>query len=184
VAQSKPKTYSYAYNVDKAAKIFAENDDFIRAVIRYKVGNKVQVEDIFQDFFLSLVCKPIPQDIENVKSYLYRAISNDIVDAARRMKRYENHVRKYGEQSNYSINKTGTGDALLSKEKSKIMLGLAKRRLTTSEYKAISLRYEKDHNIKEVAEKMGVNKRTISRYISVGLKKVREFLIDERVNLK
>jgi len=184
VAQSKPKTYSYTDNVDKAARIFAENECFIRAIIRYKVRDDSQAEDMFQDFFLSLVCKPVPQDIENVKSYLYRAISNDIVDAARRMKRYKNHVHKYGEQSNYSINKTGPGDALLSKEKSGKILGLAKRRLTTNEYKAISLRYEKDHNIKEVAEKMGVNKRTISRYISVGLKKVREFLIDERVNLK
>ncbi|MHC4792547.1 MAG: RNA polymerase sigma factor, partial [Planctomycetota bacterium] len=65
-------------NVNHAAKIFSEYGDFIRGVIRYQVGNDAQADDLFQDFFLSLVSRPVPADIQNIKKYLYRAITNDI----------------------------------------------------------------------------------------------------------
>jgi len=182
VAQSTQQIDKYADNVNKAGKIFAENEGFIRAVIRYKVRDDSQAQAIFQDFFLSLVYKPIPQAVKNVKSYIYRAISNDIIDAVRRMERYDTYIRKYSEQVNYSINKTNPKNASITEERYNEALALIKRRLTPTEYKAISLRYEKNNSIEDVAEKMGVNKRTISSYISVGLKKVREFLIEERVD--
>jgi DNA-directed RNA polymerase specialized sigma24 family protein len=67
-------------NVGTAAEVIAEYRDFIYMVICSQVNNKACAEDIFQDFFLSLVSKPIPHDVKNIKSYLYRAISNDIVD--------------------------------------------------------------------------------------------------------
>jgi len=160
-----------------AFEVFTEYGSFIRAVVRSQVQNEAQADDIFQDFFLSLISKPVPKGVKNIKSYLYRAIINDVVDAVRRAEKYQSRIKKYSEQLNYSINKTDPRNALLDEEEElDNMFALIKGRLPSSESQAIALRYRSHHSIKEVAEKMGVNHRSVSRYISVGLQKVRQFL--------
>jgi RNA polymerase sigma factor (sigma-70 family) len=163
-------------NVDRAAEIFSQYGDFIRTVIYYHVKNDAQADDLFQDFFLSLVSKPIPANIQNVKGYLYKAITNDIVDAARRVEKYKTRMNKYAECLNYSINKNTPENALFEIEQTDKMFKLIEGQLRHSEAQAISLRYRNSCNIKEVAKKMHVNNRTISRYLSAGLSKVRQFL--------
>ncbi len=168
----------YRDNVNLANKVFAEHGDFIHAVIRSKLKNKAQADDIFQDFFLSLVHKPLPAGVRNIKSYLYRAISNDVVDAARRAEKYQVQIHKYHKQQNYSINKTSFGNAIvIEEEELGKMFALIKGRLRDSESQAIALRYKNKYSIKEVAKKMGVKRTSVSRYISTGLKKMREFLV-------
>jgi len=177
VALLSANTNNYATRVNIAAKVFGEYGDFIHAIIRCKVRNEAQADDLFQDFFLSIVSKSPPPALQNIKGYLYRAITNDIVDTVRRMERYESYVRKYGEQLNYSINKTSPENILTEMEELDKLFALIKKRLPESESQAIALRYRDSHSIEEVAEKMSVNNRTISRYISVGLKKIRQFLM-------
>lgn len=163
-------------NVERAAEIFSEYGDFILAVIRYQASNHALADDLFQDFFLFLVSKPIPQSIQNVKSYLYRAISNDIVDAARRVEKYQTRMHKYAECLNYSINKSTPENAIIETEQINKMFKLIEGCLPHSEARAIALRYRHNYSIKEVAEEIHVNRRTVSRYISAGLSKVRQFL--------
>lgn len=167
-------------NVARAAEIFSQYGDFIRTVIYYRVKNDAQANDLFQDFFLSLVSMPLPAGIRNVKSYLYRAITNDIVDAVRRVEKYKTRMDKYAECFNYSVNKNGPENALIEIEQTNEMFRLIEGWLRHSEAQAITLRYRNSYNIKEVAKKMHVNNRTISRYISAGLSKVRQFLTVKR----
>ena len=101
-------------NVRIAAKIFAEYGDFIYNVILSKLKNKTEVDDLYQDFFLALVSKPVPPGIQNIKSYLYKAISNDIVDAYRRTQRYQELLNSFARSSNFSINKPRSSDAFSS----------------------------------------------------------------------
>ncbi len=163
-------------NVGLAAEIFAEYGGFIHMVIFSQVKNKAHIDDIFQDFFLSLVRKPIPQDVKNIKGYLYRAITNDIIDATRRVNKYSYHMHKYHEYPNHSINKRTPENAFIDIEETNKMFGLIKGRLTNSQYQAMALRYRTDHSIKEVAKKMGVKSTSVSRYLSIGLKKIRQSL--------
>jgi RNA polymerase sigma factor (sigma-70 family) len=163
-------------NVARAAEIFSEYGDFIRAVIYYRVKNDAQADDLFQDFFLSLVSRPLPAGIRNVKSYLYKAITNDIVDAVRRVEKYKTRMNKYAECLNYSINKNDPENALVEVEQTDKMFKLIEGQLRHSEAQAVTLRYRNSCNIKEVAKKMHVNNRTVSRYLSTGLNKVRQFL--------
>jgi RNA polymerase sigma factor (sigma-70 family) len=163
-------------NVARATEIFSEYGDFIRTVIRYQVKNGTQADDLFQDLFLSLVSKPIPVDIQNVKSYLYRAITHDIIDAVRRVEKYKTLMNKYAECFNYSVNKPRPENAMVEAEETNKLFRFLEGRLRHSEAQAITLRYRNSYNIKEVAKKMHVDDRTISRYISTGLNKVRQFL--------
>jgi len=48
--------------------------------------------------------------------------------------------------------------------------------LPRSGAQAITLRYRNNYNTKEIARKMRVNKRTVHRYISIGLNKARQLL--------
>ena len=171
-----PDTSKCRNNVGLAAEIFAEYGDFIHMVIFSQVKNKARINDIFQDFFLSLVRKPIPQDVKNIKGYLYRAITNDIIDATRRVERYCNLVHKYSEYLEHPINNKTPENAFIDEEETNKMFRLIKGRLTNSQYQAMALRYRTDHSIKEVAEKMSVKSTSVSRYLSIGLKKIRCFL--------
>ncbi|MFA5252417.1 MAG: sigma-70 family RNA polymerase sigma factor [Phycisphaerae bacterium] len=163
-------------NVAHAAEIFSKYGDFIRTVIYYHVENDAQADDLLQDFFLSLVSRPIPANIQNVKGYLYKAITNDIVDAIRRTDKYKTRMGKYAECFNYPINNDGPENALIEMEQTNEMFKLIEGWLRHSESEAITLRYKNSYNIKEAAKKMHVDDRTISRYISTGLNKVRQFL--------
>ncbi len=163
-------------NVGIAAEIVAEYSNFIYMVICSRIKNKSRADDIFQDFFLSLVYKPIPQNVKNIKSYIYRAICNDIVDTQRRIERYNAQIHKYKERCNFSINNTEPENALIKDEQMNKMFDLMKGRLTNSQSQAIALRYRTNHSIKEVAEKMGVKSASVSRYICTGLRKMRQSL--------
>ena len=167
-------------NVDTASRLFAEHGSFIRAVIRSKVKGEAQAADIFQDFFLDLVRKPVPKYVRNIKSYLYRAIANDAVDYIRRRERYEALIGRCSEQYSNSINETSVEDALITEEEISQVLGIIERHLDSCESRAITLRHGSSMNIKEVAEKMRIKSRSVSRYISVGLKKLRQLLTVER----
>lgn len=163
-------------NVERAAEIFAEYGDFILAVIRYQVNNDDLAEDLFQDFFLSLASKPLPAGIKNIRSYLYRAITNDVVDAARRVENYHTLLHKYSCNLNFSINKSKPENALIDIEQINKLVRIIKGWLPHSEAQAMTLRYKHNHSIEEVAEKMNVSKRSVSRYLSAGLSKVRQIL--------
>ena len=169
-----PQTGTSRNNVGTATKIFTEYRDFIHMVICSQVKNESHADDLFQDFFLSLVSKPIPQNVKNIKSYLYRAISNDIVDTQRQVERQKEKIKKYKERCNFSINKSEPENALIKDEQMNKMFDLIKDRLSSSQSQAITLRYVTNHTIKEVAEKMGVKSTSASRYICTGLRKIRQ----------
>jgi len=161
-------------NVGVAARIVSEYTDFIYMVICSQVQNKSRVDDIFQNFFISLVFKPIPEDVKDIKSYLYKAICNDIVDTQRQSERYREQIKKYRENCDFSINNSQPENALIKEEQLKKMFDFIKGRLTTSQSQAIALRYGTNYTIKEVAKEMGVKNTSVSRYICTGLERIRK----------
>lgn len=169
-------TNDYTYNVDTAAKLFEEHGDFIRAVIRCQVKNEMQVDDLFQDFFLSLVVNPLPAGIRNIKSFLYRAITNDIINDVQKVQNYQNKILKYAKRSNHSINKKTPENAVIEAEETNRMFELIEMRLRRSEAQAITFRYSNNYDIKEVAMKMNVSSGSVRKYIYVGLSKIRQLL--------
>jgi len=163
-------------NIAGAARIISEYGNFIRTIICYKVKDEDIAEDLFQDFYLSLVSKPIPAEVRNVRSYLYKVILNDILDAARRIERYKSRINKYANYSKYSINKNTPENALIETEETDKMFESIEGWLQRRESQAISLRYRDNFDVKETAKKMNVDDRTVSRYVSSGLSKIRHYL--------
>jgi len=169
-------TSEYTNDITAAAEVFEKHGDFIRAIIRYHIGNEAQADDLFQDFFLSLISRPLPKGLQNIRSYLYRAVTNDVIDFARGAERTRAMIHRYARNSNYPINKSSPENALIEVEEMNKMFELIERWLPHSQAQAVALRYRDDYSIKEAAKKIDVNSKTVSRYISVGLSKIRKFL--------
>ena len=157
--------FDISNNVQRASVIFSEHSDFIRAVIRHRIHDESKAEDLFQDFFLSLVSRPIPPDVRNLKSYIYKALINDISDRIRHIERYQTLTHKYAEHNGETINKGVVEDAFIEKEQMEKMIELIGKRTTKREIKAIAFRYCDNLGVQEVAERMGIDSRSVSRYI-------------------
>ncbi len=165
-----------ASNVNIAGEIFTKYEDFIRQIIRFRINNEELANDLLQDFFLSLVAKPPPIDTQNIKGYLYRAVTNDIVDAIRRIENYRSRIRRYAERNRDSVNKQRPENDLIMDEELNKVIQLIETHSRRSEAKAIILRHNNGYTVKEIAEKMHVSTGTIRGYISDGLKSIRHYL--------
>ena len=165
-------------DVDHAAAIFAEYGSFIRAVIRSQVNSETKADDMFQDFFLSLVCKPVPQNVRNIKGYLYRAITNDIADIIRLTKKYRNCIYEYAKCCNHSHRQEIPENIVMELEEIKRIFELVDKLLPETEAQAVRFQYRDGLDAKEIAEKMSVRNATIRGYVSEGLSRIRRLLKD------
>lgn len=163
--------------VRRAVAIFNEYGDFIRAVIRFQAHDRSWQEDLFQEFFLTLIRKPVPADVRNVKSFLYRAVVNHILDSVRARDNYRRAVKKYAKKARIPINTWSAGNVFIedTEERNATIASLA-RHLQEREAQAFVLRYRDNFSVGEIAARMGVNARTVSRYLSESLKRLRETL--------
>jgi len=163
--------------VQCAVAIFNEYGDFIRGVIRFQAHDKSSQEDLFQEFFLELIHSPVPAEVRNIKSYLYRAIVHQILDSVRARQTYRRTVKKYAKETRIPINSRRAGSALLedTEERNATIAYLA-RHLQEREAQAFVLRYRDHFSVGEIAAQMGVNARTVSRYLSESLRRLRETL--------
>ncbi len=163
--------------VRRAVAIFNEYGDFIRAVIRFQAYDRSWQEDLFQEFFLELIRSPVPADVRNIKSYLYGAIIHHVLDSARARDNYRRAMKKYAKKKRNPINNRSAGNAFIEDtEERNATIAHLTRYLQEREAQAFLLRYRDDFSVTEIAARMGVNARTVSRYLSQGLRRLRETL--------
>lgn len=129
-----------------------------------------------QAFFVTLVLNPIPEGIENLQGYLYKAIINDIDDAHRQTRRQSHLLRTYAELSARTVDQKTPAELSIHSEEVKRILKIIQGRLPCSEAKAIALRYREGLSVSEAATKMGVNSMTLRGYACQGLCRVRRLL--------
>ena len=159
-----------------AAEVFDKHSDVIRSTIRFNVKDKSKADDIFQDFFVSLVHKPIPPNIQDIRGYIYKAVTNDIIDVSRRTKGYQDRIQRYAECCKYGIIEGSPQDIVIQAEETAKMFRLIESQLPKREAEVVVQRYGHDLSTAETARKMCVNKRSVSRYLSIALKKMRQFV--------
>jgi RNA polymerase sigma factor (sigma-70 family) len=162
------------HRVQLARKLFAEQGEFIRSVVRYATHNDEYIDDLVHELFLFFVAKPIPEDILNIRGYLYKVIHDKVTDWHRAQKRYKSKIQHYREIKEKEQAAVCRQTEL--HENAQQILDLIGKHLSRTEVRAILLRYQHQYAIEEVAKEMNIKSRSVSRYISVGLKKIRRFL--------
>lgn len=162
-----------------ATAIFIEYDEFIRTMIRFHAKGKLDVEDLYQEFYLALLRRPVPADVQDMKRYLYRAILNHVIGAIRVRETYSNTLKKYAEEIKILINNREARSAFIDNEQKKATVDSLARLLQDREAQAFILKYRDDCSILEIATRMGIDKRTVSRYLSESLRKLQRRLVAE-----
>jgi len=122
------------------------------------------------------VRKPIPSSLQDIQAYLYRAVTNDVIDLSRQIKNNRNHIQNYAECYKNQINQEDPQTIAIQVESTKKMFQLIESRLPKREAEAVLQRFGRGFTIKDTAEKMHVNERIVSRYLSIALKKMRQFV--------
>ncbi len=167
---------NHGCDVAADAQVFLDHEDFIRDVICFHIQDEDQADDLFQEFFLSLISSPLPRDIQNIQSYLYKAITNDIIDAAHRKEKYRNCIHDYAQRSDHPRSPPTPPEAIMEKEEASRVFELIEKRLPRTEAQAVCLQYRDSHSAKEMAEQMGVGIATVRGYVSEGLGRIRRLL--------
>lgn len=162
-----------------AARVFAEYGDFIRSILYFRLRNRAQVDDLLQEFWLKLMVQPVPANVVNVKAYLYQTIINDTVDLMRRQEKHRHHMKKYAEETRIFIYNKPSQDAIEESEERYSRFALLVRQLRRREAQVITLRYRDNCTIVEIARQLGVHKRTVSRYLTSGMRELRRKLAVE-----
>jgi RNA polymerase sigma-70 factor (ECF subfamily) len=167
--------------LERAEKVFAEHHSFIRTAIRFHVNNEAECDDLFQEFFLSLIINPIPTDVKNIRGFLYRAVTFRAKDAFRRKSSYQKKLSRYARNcTNPDVNCPES--SMINAEALEKISRLIQERLPRHEATAISLKFNNENNGTETAKSMGVKTATVNRYVCTGIKKIRTFLKKEKVS--
>ncbi len=158
--------------VAQAAEIFEKYSLLIHTTIQIYAINQSDTDDIYQDFFLSLIHKPIPPDVSSLPSYIFRAVRNDILDAARQTTAYQYHVLTFAQYSEHPIPLQDPHHILTNEEKKNAILKLIVQKLPPHLAQALLQHYGLGQEICDAARQMNVKKQTFSRYLCVGRKKI------------
>jgi RNA polymerase sigma factor (sigma-70 family) len=174
VAQASTSAGEPVTVANTAADVLAEHADFIRAIIRSRVRDDSAADDVFQDFFLSLISNP-PPPIVNMKSYLYKALMHDIVDAQRREVAYRKHVKRRMKRDWRRTDTETPDNALIEIEEANRILDIIGTIVSRRQAQAVTLRYATGCSIGEIADEMDVDNRTVSRHICLAMRKICRF---------
>jgi len=165
--------------VAAAEAVFREHWVMINEAVKACMRNSCEAEDVLQDLFISLVEKPIPSGVRNVRQYLFRTIRNDVTDAVRRRRNYDARIERYARRRPEATAGEFPHDILARAEETHRIFQLVERHLPQREAEAVMQRYRYDKDTGDAAEAMGVNSRTFSRYVCMGIKKIRELVCGE-----
>jgi len=167
------KSGGIGQNVNEAAELFSVHGDFLLRIFQKDLPEQ-DAYDLWQDLFLSLVTNPVPRHIPNIRSYLYRAAINDIVDFKRRS---QMHKEKIGEYSYMFKSEQFDGNPaqhLMNVENLSEIFRQIEQSLPSTVGQVILDKHKNNMSHRQIAEKMNLKQETVNRYMSVGMKKIRE----------
>ena len=150
-----PKVYQEP--VASAARIFTEHGGFIRALINCHIQDKDQREDLFQDFFLSLVHHPVPSDVRDIKTFIFKALTNDIAETKKKTGPYQARVRRYAQRHEDAASAASGQD-------------------NPTKADAVALPCTDCPMAAEAAVEMKVKQSTVRRYVSIGIRRLRQMI--------
>ncbi len=145
---------------------------FIRTVLRLRADSASEAEDMFQELFLSLILRPPPADVQNMRGYLYRVIMNDLMNRRREREAYQRYLQRYRDDLGLRDGVESPDRSATEKEDAAMFMAFLCSHLQRREAEVMVMRYSRGYSIAEVAEKTGLGKRTVSRYLSSGLRRL------------
>lgn len=165
-----------------AGAIFQEHGPHIRQFIRRYVRDENDVDDIYQNIFLSLVRMP-PSNATYLLAYMSRVTRNHAIDAARRAASYGGCVERYAQLRHENAIASNPEAELIHAEHLGLLVDMIETSLPPHLAAVIVERYAYGRDMTEAATRLGIKERTVSRYCCVGLKRIRELINEGKVTV-
>lgn len=161
-------------NVRKATEIFSEHGAFLMQVFMRDLDEH-DAHDLWQNLYMSLVRKPLAENLENVGGYLYRAAKHDIIDFRRKSKLRRQKIEDYSTKHIPIKVVKDPALTMIVRESLMTAFSLVETRFPPSISQAVL--YKRRDGLKngEIAEKMGIKKQTVEYYLSIGTTMIKEF---------
>ena len=163
-------------NLRSAIEIFVEHGKFIQTVIKCHVSDLHLRNDLYHDFFLTLIKRPLPKGLKNTRAYLYRMVCNEINDALRKEKAYRSNLYKHNfEVIRESANSHKYSNHSEIEELTKVF-EIVESNLSVHQSNVLKLKFQQKMTNSEIAEKLNVSSASVSVYCSNGLKKLKKII--------
>jgi DNA-directed RNA polymerase specialized sigma24 family protein len=111
-----------------------------------------------------------------MKSYLYRLVINKTNEFLRKKISGEVRLKEYMQLRAEQVQTDEQTQDLLIRDEMDKVVGLVQEYLSRKESEAILLRYKYHYDNEEAARQMNVQKETLIRYVSIGLRKMRDIM--------
>lgn len=163
-----------------ASTIIHTYDSAIRGFIRSYVRNEHDADDIYQNVFLSLVRTP-PTSLEFLAAYLREIVRNHAADLARRAGSRARFASCY---TNHRQDEPISADpvtVLMEVEHMCVMEEFCESVLPSHMARVLMERCGRGNSTSETAQKLGLKKRTVSRYYCIAVKRVGRIARDRGV---
>ena len=168
--------------LDRANAFVRQHGDKIWSIIEFVSHGEEWGGDLYQDFYLSLIKKPLPDSIRNMEKYLFRTLVNRAKGVKRREKRRREKIQYIYEQTDADeFVSADTAESVAKNEEVARILQLAKPLLGQREYEVIHLRFYEGRSNQDIGRLLNVKANSIARYLSSGIGKLRKLsALDER----
>ena len=163
-----------------ASAIIGEHDSTIRAFIRCYVHNEHDMDDVYQNVFLSLVRTP-PTTQTFLVAYLRQVIRNHATDLARRSASHNRLLSDYAECQEAEPLSLDPATRLMEAEQLSRTREFLESVLPSHMANVVTERCGRGNNTCETASKLGLKPRTVSHYYCVAMKRVRQLARDHGV---
>lgn len=170
--------------VTRATEFFRHYESHIRGIIDFVVSDQHCAEDLYQEFYLALVKKPLPDDIVDVEGYLFKTLLNKAREQRRKTIRYQKMLERYADRREPESQQGDIPEKVSQQDEVETVMRQAKRILGQREYEVIHMRYCEGQGRQDVGKRLGLKANTISRYIWAGIEKIRRIpALNERERL-
>jgi len=156
----------------QAEELFLEHGEFLMNVLSRDLPEPDAL-DAFQCFYLNVVMKGLPDNIKDIRGYLYQAARNAVIDHWRKTSTYQEKIRLYSQQTKPKFSEDPAKKVMQSELQIKVFEKIG-HFLCPSINQVFVQKYQHDLDNDKIAEKMNISKRTVSSYSSVGTKQIQE----------
>ena len=161
--------------VEQAGEFFLQHGERIRAIVGYVAQDEDRADDLYQEFYLSLVKRPLPSDIKDMDNYLFTVLLNSARGQRRRDRQYRECVQKYAQDRGEPVAQCDIADVVARTDEVNRIFRVAKKVLGRREFEAVQLRYYEGQDNQDVGRQLGLKANTIARYLWSGIEKIRNF---------
>lgn len=144
----------------------------VKAFITYFVKSEITAEDLSQDIFEQLWEKrDFLPEIKFLNAYVFRMAKNAAINYLKSQKVKDDFVTSYVASSDYSIE-----EDVYAKEL-ELLIRLTIEKMPEQRRKIFEMSRYKNLKNAEIAEKLGISKKTVENHLNIALKQIRRAIL-------